>query len=246
MNYDEKFRTRNFKLLMYPDNDTHLNVMDALSQSLGDLYTNNRPEVLGIKHEIISDDGLPLIAGPGKTHYHYAVCFQNPVFYHAFVKKLGLVTDLGEADTQFVRPLEKRVSDFLLYLLHVKYPEKEQYSVDQLFGSERLRADAVRSLIRFQRSEVDYPDAVTACLDFFDSLENKDKIITYSAFGRWVCRSPFFRASSSPIVRQALEEHNQVVRNRINSRYIEEIQSGIAYLSERSGVNVEKWNGEKF
>lgn len=232
----DNIRSRNFKLLLYPDNERHLRAMDIIQADY--------PCYIGIKHHLLAEDGKEILTGEGKLHYHYALCFENPVFQVALCKKLGLVRDDGDADTQFCREIKGRLSDFLLYLTHVKYDDKEHYQVSDLFGSPDLIKKTEIAILAYQRKDCDMRDAVCGCLAWIEL--HTDKIISWRSFAAWVVNTPYFRAANNSLVRLCIDEHNQKIISQRNADHLKAIQDGYAALSARDLVPVDRWGGEKY
>ena len=80
----ENVQSRNFKLLLYPDNQLHVEVLEQVKQ----LY----PDHIGILHN----------ANPErKPHYHVALTVGNaPLQIGTLCRKLGMVNELLEPDLQ--------------------------------------------------------------------------------------------------------------------------------------------------
>lgn len=134
------FKTRNFLLELYPDNEKHQKAFDfVLASDWQYVY---------ILHHITDLEGEEIKQGEGKPHYHMIICFDNPVFASALARKLDLLNDLGEADLQFIQPC-RSLDDSLLYLTHVKYQDKEQYSQYDIKGSKVLRDKYMAALFRY-------------------------------------------------------------------------------------------------
>ena len=200
-------QSRNFKFLLYPDNPQHMQALDMIKM----MYPNH----IGILHNENPER---------KEHYHVAVALEKPKRLKTIAKEVGLLSDLGEPDCQFVRICDGRLSRFLIYLTHLDQPDKEQYSPDRLFGSASMLADYGKAATKFLRNEFDMADCVLACLDWIKG--NSDNIVTMTGFARWVCMTPYFKASSSPLVRACIEEHNQRIYNYYRKDYISQIADG--------------------
>ena len=135
---EEKYRCRNFLLLLYPEDSTHAEAISKL-ESGGyqyaailhdkDVWTADDPEFNPDKH----------VAGEvKKEHVHVVLKFQNPRWDTALAKELGIKRN-------YIQEC-KNLDDRLLYLVHVKYPEKYQYESTEVFGPlrpslEKLLAD---------------------------------------------------------------------------------------------------------
>lgn len=216
----ENIQARNVKLLLYPDNMAHNNALGLIAS-----------------HMIDDSEGVPLPytflsclhdRSEGKPHYHVCVSVaedRGGVYLGAFARSLGLVDDLGQPDLQFVRKCDGRLdsaSSFLLYLTHASVPEKERYPESALVGDQALFVTYGRALTKYQKQEFDMSDCVLACIDWIS--KQRGYVIRWSAFARWVCNTPYFRGASSPLVRSALEEHNQYIYNHMTYDSIQQIQ----------------------
>ena len=134
------FKTRNFMLELYPDNSKH--------QSAFDFICSSDWTYCYILHHIVDLEGNDIKEGDGKPHYHLILCFENPVFASSLAKKLGLVNDFGEPDLQFIQAC-RSLDDSLLYLTHVKYQDKEQYSQYDIQGSKVLKNRYMSALFKY-------------------------------------------------------------------------------------------------
>lgn len=185
---NEEKKSRYFAILLYPDNELHCSILGRIS--------NSEFNYIGIWHEGL--DG-------GKRHAHVFLAFDNPR------RASVLAAELGFPDDQFCRALFGQFSNSLLYLVHANSPDKEQYTPSDLFGSPSMLKRFDKVYIRFLRSDVDMSDAVQGCLDW---MSTQSGYISYIAFARWACSSPYFKGAAHPLCRLALEEHNARERSR--------------------------------
>lgn len=198
----EKVQSRNFKLLLYPDNEQHVEVLSKVKELF--------PDHIGILHDLNPER---------KPHYHVGFTVGNaPMELGTICRKLGFVNDLREPDMQFVRVLDGRMDTFLVYLTHMDDTSKEQYPSTSLFGSNVMLMQWGRAATRFQRNEFDMSDCIIACLDWIRG--RYDQVISITSFTRWICNTPYFKASSSPLVRACIEEHNNRIYNASRADYI--------------------------
>lgn len=122
----DKYRSRNFLLLLYPEDPTHAEAMKRLDEC-GFQYA----AILHDKDtwEEGEEDFDPAKHTPGevkKAHWHVVVKFLNPRWDTALAKELGIKTNyIWEC---------KDLNDRLLYLVHAKHPAKYQYDYDAVFG----------------------------------------------------------------------------------------------------------------
>lgn len=196
--------TRTVKLLLYPDNEQHVSAFDNLKELF--------PDFIAILHK--GYDGK-------KDHWHIACRLgDTPVRVGTFCRKIKLIKDDLEPDIQFVRLIGGRLSGFLVYLTHLSEPDKEQYSAADLFGSSGMLAEYGKAATKFIRNEIDMQDAVIAVLDW---LKYQEGIVRLSSFARWICGTPYFKASSSPLVRGLIQEHNERIYNAARKSYLDDI-----------------------
>lgn len=191
-------RTRYFRCLLYPDNPQHAAAISLIKSGYAEQY-------LGIVHKA-AEDGE-------KEHHHIVLVFDNPRITSSVCTVLGLVDASGAPDDQFCRaivkkqdrPVDQQLSSCCVYLTHRNAPEKEQYSLDDLYGTEELRRKTAKWVLKTESKEFDMPDSVLAVLDWISSQDN---IIKAYSFGRWLANSPYWKANNNRIVWSALKEHN--------------------------------------
>lgn len=156
----------------------------------------------------------------GKKHAHILLYFPNPRFWPSVCKSIGFVDSLGSPDYQFCRAIgyddsRETVESFMVYMTHRNQPDKEQYNITDLWGSDSVLKLSQRAHMRYHNRKIEMPDAVLDCLIWIDSIP-KNKVITYREFAYAACSSAWFKAASNPIVRAVLEEHNFTAR-QLNS-----------------------------
>lgn len=186
---DGKFR--NYELLLYPDNQEHMDVL----QRIKDEYAMH----IGIKHlGDIDDETGELI---GKEHFHVYLCFPNPRGWFRLCKLLGF------QDHQFCRPIGN-IDGALLYLCHTNTPEKTQYEIADLFGDKGLIAKTHLLIRRYKERNVFTPEAVKLCVEYIRSQRG---IISFSDFTMWAVLNNLYKGAQSPLVRECLKEHNSIM-----------------------------------
>ncbi|MBQ8921413.1 MAG: hypothetical protein IJ060_04535 [Oscillospiraceae bacterium] len=227
--HKNNLKSRNMKLLLYPDNEAHALAFSRIQDDL------NVP-FIGILHH----------DGSSKDHWHVYLCFQNPRYCSAVAQELGLVLDSGEGDTQFVRPITGRFESALVYLTHTNTPEKEQYSAADLIGDSELIEQQKKACLKYRRKELDMSDSVLGILAW---IQQQEGIISMFQFGMWVCNSPYFRAASSGIVRGCIEEHNKKIYEATQRDYIRHLQSSQERLNamiDNPQIDFGEWEGDEF
>lgn len=72
----EKYRCRGYKLLLYPDNKQHMDVLKRLRR-----HAEYSKRYVGIWHVQYNQEGNPILKGEGKKHAHIIVNHENPVYW---------------------------------------------------------------------------------------------------------------------------------------------------------------------
>lgn len=206
---------RSYSFLLYPDNEKHVAALSALRDTFSHV---------GILHYIVdttlvskNDSGV-IIEGQGKPHNHVYTFHEYPVKISTICNVCGFVDSSGNIDTQFVRPLSVKrgrygADDALGYLIHFNSPDKESYSITDLFGTRDCVLKAEQAVVRLARAQYDMPDSIRGCLSW---ISKQTDIITAFQFGHWITGSPYFKASNSWIVRECIAQHNQRIYAREN------------------------------
>lgn len=204
-------KSRAYKLLLFADNKDHMRVLNKLKR----LFSSN---YIGIWHIQRDDNGNEIIEESGKKHAHLMLVFDNPVSWKNLVKRLN-------ADPRFCMPIVLKPSgadEFVYkkctidggycYLTHVNTPDKEQYSVEDLWGSPAL-IDAARIAIVAYLARKSSLSA--CCVQAIQWIKRQQNIISYAEFTLWLAGTPYFKAGSSPLVRGALLDHNERIRDQL-------------------------------
>lgn len=115
----EKTKKRNWCMLLYPEDQTHVNAMETLEKG-------------GYKYAAILHDSDTYEDGEHKgevkkEHWHVVIKFPQARYNTAIAKELGIADNYLEPCAN----LDKA----LLYLVHANAEEKHQYSPESVFGS---------------------------------------------------------------------------------------------------------------
>lgn len=119
-----KWRDRKYRLLLYPDDPTHVECMQKLMEG-GYRYA-------AIKHDCDKwedgdeDLGKHKVGSKKKAHWHVVLNFPQARWSTALVKELGIKAN-------YIRKCDN-FDGALLYLVHEGYQEKYQYEFDKVFG----------------------------------------------------------------------------------------------------------------
>ena len=232
---DDNSLSRNWKLLLYPDNPVHAAAIDFIAK-------HYRDNAIWITHKNYDFDGALIAEGAGKPHVHFGIQFQTAFRRGAICKRIGLIdSDSGLPDSRFCMPVSGRFDRWLVYLTHISEPDKEQYSVADLQGSPALIDRYVQQVLEFQSKQISVRASVQGIIDWINSPINQDKVITTRAFASWILNSPFFRSRSDRLVVGCLQEHNQAVYESKRDSYLRSVsdsQSGYQMELRRAWKNL--------
>lgn len=147
----DKYRSRNFDLLLYDEDETHRACLDKLAAGY---------KYIAIKHDKdrwTEEDKLPdgvQVGDLKKPHWHVIIKFPQGRWDTAVAKDLGIARNY----------LQKCLSyeGSLLYLVHRGMPHKHQYSVDECIGT------LIKDLEKALNDETDLNERVMDVLDILD------------------------------------------------------------------------------
>lgn len=244
--FDSFGKSRAYKLLLFADNKEHMKTLNKLKRIYSERY-------VGIWHIQHDDSGEEIIDDSGKKHAHVMLVFDNPVSWKNLVKVLC-------ADPRFCMPIVLKPSgsdEFIYkkcnvdggycYLTHVNSPDKEQYPVEALWGSPALLDAARLAIVAYLARKSALSECVVQAVRW---IRQHSDFVSYSEFALWLAGTPYFKAGSSPLVRGALQEHNDRIRDQLaNNRRDELSQSYAKYSSVQaaSGFDVRGyWKHEQF
>lgn len=196
------YRTRCYRFLWYPEDETHAKAMESLK--------NDGYSFVAILHDkdtwLESDDGFnPDIYKVGdlkKSHWHGIIRFQQARYRNKVASDLGIKPNyLQEC---------KDYKNACLYLVHESNPDKFQYDNEELFG------DLKSAVISFL-SAGDESDRVKTIIDM---ISGSPGIITYTEILTKVCNNGLygeFRRMGTLAV-ALIREHNEEFEKDIELR----------------------------
>ena len=176
----ENTRGRLYCLVLYPDNEEHLRVINLLK---------SKYNILGILHDrdIYEEDNEDTGAKKGdikKAHHHIMVKFENARYLNALAGELNI-------DPQFLQ----KVSSFegmAKYFLHTDYPLKAHYEKYELYG---LLIDEAMKVL-------DKKSADIQLCEIIDFLEHQKYLMPFPMFVKWLMTNGYcstYRAFSATI-----------------------------------------------
>ena len=150
----EKYRSRTFDLLLYEEDETHLNCLQKLATGY---------QFVALKHDKdvwSEDDEIPEGINVGdlkKAHWHVVLRFPQARWDTAVSAELGIARNY----------IRKCVSydGSLLYLVHKGIPDKYQYSPDEAIGP------LVKDLKKVLENESDINEKMQDVIDVLDDKE---------------------------------------------------------------------------
>lgn len=181
----QKEYSRNYCFILYPDNPKHLDIMNTLP-----MY-----RYISIFHDrgLENDDD----AGQDrKKHYHVLIRFENKRSKEKLVNDLGIEENLvrvcGNPD------------GYMLYMLHKGYEGKEQYSVNELIGDQRLIKRVKKLMKAYSLDEEEKVETLINWIEDQDNIKFMDFARYALSCGHWdvVKRSQYF-------FRSLIIEHNE-------------------------------------
>lgn len=179
-----KFRKRNMRLLLYPDDATHAACIESLKVG-GYQYA-------GILHNKDIDDKSTDSDAIKKAHWHIVIHFKNAVWNTAVAKELGI-------EPNYIRECVD-VDGALLYLVHSNDPDKHQYDLEEVFGPMAPR------LAKLLADDTESERALT----IFDMIDSSPGFVSYTEIFRKACMNGLyadFRRMGSG-VSYLIREHN--------------------------------------
>lgn len=121
-----KFKTRNYILLLYPEDSTHCDAFCKLTTNgYNYAYILHNKDVWSENDAAFNPDKHTL-GEPKKEHWHFVVTFQNPIW------STSLASELGITDNYIMPAHDLNVA--LPYLIHFGYDDKAQYDIEDVQG----------------------------------------------------------------------------------------------------------------
>lgn len=220
-------RKRGYKLLLYADNRRHMQVLARIRRQ-----EDFKRSYVGCWHIQYDSSGSEIVTGKDKKHCHVILSFDNPRYWSGVCRSLGLISDSGEPDTQFCRPIgleRDTIEGGMIYLIHANAPDKEQYSVSDLFGAPVMVEAAERAIVGYQLRHISLSESLTAINDWVNSQFGK--IITWNHYVQWLVTTPYVRTgASNSLVRELIKAHNHKIATAENREKMSEFAASYEKL----------------
>lgn len=192
-----KFKDRKYVAVLYPEDSTHVSAMEKLKSGGYDFAA--------ILHDsdVFETDGDGHKKGDlKKPHWHVVIRFSpNALWNTAVAKDLGIESNYLEKCRNLNRSL--------LYLVHRDNPEKFQYDLSQVFGSDALLSVLSKLLIE--------EDEGLRVLSIVKMVEDEPGLISPTEMLKKACKDGYygeFRRMGlwSTII---IQEHNDRIKDEI-------------------------------
>lgn len=188
----EKYRGRVHMLLLYPDNESHVEVLSKIMKSYDYAGVTHDRDIWTEEDEKKNPEHKQ--GELKKEHIHIVLRTPNATWNTAICKELGL-------EEKFIEPV-KNIDRALQYLIHYNEPDKTQYSIDDVYGG--LRSKLAESILKNEKSE---GEKVSELIQF---IKNSDRAISITEFAEHCAKNGYwaeFRRSGAIFVK-ILEEQN--------------------------------------
>lgn len=198
---NENPRSRDFLIELYPDNESHISVLEKLQESYNYVGIVHNKDVY--EKERKDDDGniVNSIGDVKKEHMHIIVSFSNQRYLNGVAKEL-------ELDKRFIQKVDsfKKVSR---YLIHLDNEEKAQYTLDEIFGS----LDLCNKVKKFCTEEYSITNIICELVDYLDSLE---RVVTNGEIARVALSMGYIAQYNrfKSVFNDLVYEHNENVQKR--------------------------------
>lgn len=179
-----KFRSRTYVAVLYPEDETHAACMEKLKSG-----GYNFAAILHDKD--VYEDGEQ--SGQlKKEHWHVCLKFKNAVYNTALAKELGITQNYLEQSHD--------LDAALLYLVHFGYESKHQYNLEDVYGPLQTR-------LAFLLAD---DDESTRALNIYEMIASKQGRVTYTEIFVQACKAGLyadFRRMGSGVT-ALINDHN--------------------------------------
>lgn len=182
----KNYRSRSHCLLLYPEDETHMNALNLIKQYYNYAY-------------ILHDKDYTDTGEIKKPHYHIVITFNNAKWNTKVAEELKITDNYIEQCRNLELALE--------YLIHRNEETKYQYPIDEVKGP--LKQKLIKYL---NQNDLDENDRV---YELYKYISESNKIIYYYEFVEYCVKMgmwDIFRRSSLIFIK-LIEEHNCLLNN---------------------------------
>ena len=178
----EKFRARNFNLILYQEDETHRKAID---------YIQKNYDYAMISHDKDIDEKTGKIK---KQHYHIVVRFKNAKWNTSFAEDLKIPVNYIEESRSLKRSLQ--------YLIHYNDENKYQYDITEVQGTlTTLLKETIQNGNKTESEKI---------LEIFQWIDEQEQVIDTACLIRWSAEIGYWdvlRRGFNPISKY-LDKHN--------------------------------------
>lgn len=188
----EKYRGRVHMLLLYPDNESHVEALAKISKSYDYAAVQHDKDTWTEEDEKKNPEHRT--GELKKAHIHVVIRTSNATWNTALCKDLGIEEKFCEQ--------AKNIDNALQYLIHYNDTDKTPYALDDVFGS--LKTKLVESINKVEKSE---GEKVVELLQFIREYDGR---LTITDFAEYCAKNGYwaeFRRSGAIFVK-IIEEKN--------------------------------------
>lgn len=181
--YDlKKFRSRNFNLVLYPEDETHKKAIELISKNYDCAF-------------ILHDKDQDKEGNIKKEHWHVVIKNNNAKWNTALAEELGIEVNYIEECRNLKRSL--------LYLIHFYDEDKYQYSIDEVHGN--LKDKIITYINSENKTESE------KVLEILTEIDNIHSYIDYCIFIKHIAKIGYWDVlrRSNGIITRYLDIHNQ-------------------------------------
>lgn len=188
----ENYRSRVHMLLLYPENESHVEAMQKITKSYDYASILHDRDMWGEADEKKNAEHK---AGTyKKEHWHVVIRVPQARWASAICKELGIEQNYIEDVNKFDNALQ--------YLIHYNDTDKAQYNIDDVMGN--LKKRLIEGINKLDKSEGEKVSELLSFIKEYDGKLSVTEFATYCAEnGYWA----EFRRSGA-IMCKILEEHN--------------------------------------
>ena len=213
----EVYRSRTHLLMLYPEDETHMNALKKIEKSYDYAY---------ILHDKDRDENGNI----KKSHYHVVIRFTNQKWNTSVAKELNIAENYLEEPRNF--------DNALMYLIHFNDVDKYQYNIDDVKGplKKRLR-EKINSVDKTEGEKV---------FELIDYIEKQENIIKVTEFAKYCAVNGYwaeFRRSGM-IFCKMIEEHNSKLNVKMANELLKKNQEQLNKLAEDYRMRKKEENGK--
>lgn len=178
----EKFRARNFNLVLYPDDETHVKAISYIQKNF---------DYAMILHDKDYDEKTGELKKP---HYHIVIRFNNAKWNTALAEDLNITSNYIEESRNIKRSLQ--------YLIHYNDENKHQYDLSEVQGTlTKLLIETIQNGNKTESEKI---------IEILQWIEEKEDFVDVAYLIRWCAEVGYWdvlRRGFNPICKY-LDKHN--------------------------------------